>query len=185
MIYTDNWAFIHIPKTSGYNFRKNALSSLSDVRQPYDLDNPNPKIYRNAHNPYWYFEDLISDKFVFSIVRNPYSRMVSYYKIAKRLGSDDCETMESWFNHKPDANRIWNHRTTQRQFLTARDGSVIANTYKMESDLHILEKRLGFKFTHTKMNAAPDPYDWKDYMTPYVKSEIERVFKDDFELFSY
>lgn len=185
MIYTDAWAFIHIPKTSGYNFRKNALASLSDVRQPYDLDNPNPKIYRHAHNPYWYFEDLISDKFVFSIVRNPYSRMVSYYKMAKGAGMKGCETMESWLDHKPDPNRIWDHKTTQKQFLTARDGTIVVNAYKIESDLLSLEKKLGFEFTHTRMNTAPDSYDWKDYMTPYVKSEIERVFKDDFEFFSY
>lgn len=185
MIYTDTWAFIHIPKTSGYNFRKNALIALPNVKQPYDLDNPDPKIYRNAHNPYWYFEDLISDRFVFSIVRNPYSRIVSFYKIAKRYGHKNCETMESWFNHTPEPNRLWNHKTTQVQFLTGHDGSIIPNTYKMESDLLLLQSKVGFNFVETRLNSAPEPYDWKDYMTPYLRSEIERIFKDDFEVFSY
>lgn len=180
MIYTKDWAFIHIPKTSGTNLKANAERYMKVV-EPFNRHSKDLNVRKNIHNPYWYFEDLIKDKWTFTIVRNPYTRIVSQMLFYKKLGynfkdlTDFLQTRNS---------SMWDTRSTQRSFLLNSKGEVIPEAFKMESELHLLEKKLGFAFTHTKVNMLPS-YNWKDYLSKDDEKIIEKIFHEDFEQFSY
>jgi hypothetical protein len=81
MIRTNNWVYIHIPKTSGTNFIKNAELSAKN------LVNYGIEYHKNfSHQPLWWWEkqNLIKKTdYIFSIVRNPYDRFVSFYNHIK------------------------------------------------------------------------------------------------------
>ena len=76
MIYTDDWAFIHIPKTSGSNFKKRVNGQTPDIEGKWIPD--------LMHNPvsFWETTEYVHDQYI-TIVRNPYSRMVSIYEHIK------------------------------------------------------------------------------------------------------
>lgn len=180
MIYTKDWAFIHIPKTSGINLKANAEKYM-EVVQPFDRHSKDFQVLKNMHNPYWYFEDLIKDKWTFSIVRNPYTRIVSQFLFYKKNGFQ-LDNLTSFLQSKKTG--IWGSNSTQKSFLLNSKGEVIPEVFKMESELNILEKRLGFTFTQTKINTLPY-YDYKEYLTKNDKKIIEKVFREDFEQFGY
>ena len=194
MIYTEDWAFIHIPKTSGINLKRNAEIALGDeVFKPYE----NTALGRViGHNPYSYWEDQIEDKWGFAIIRNPYERAVSawlYLKTSSLLKQLPEKynnlNLYQFYTLMPDRftqfkNVEWGARTTQLSFIKNRAGKVSCETFRMEDQLTILETKLGFKFTHTKHNAMPS-YNYNDCLDSRSKLVIEQVFREDFEYFGY
>ena len=88
MIYTKDWAFIHIPKTSGTNFQirmedkegvTNAWKNTPDTGHIVENEKKDLK-YLNQHQPLQYWLDqgiLTKQHHIFCFVRNPYARIVS------------------------------------------------------------------------------------------------------------
>jgi hypothetical protein len=66
--------FIHVPKTGG--------TSIASFLEMNNMD-PWKRQYPARHDPYHFMEkvnNITSDVFSFSVVRNPYTRTYSYYK---------------------------------------------------------------------------------------------------------
>lgn len=188
MIYTKEWAFIHIPKTAGMNLKRNAIDTLGDsVIKPY---RDNHLGYKVMHNPYTYWEDKIKNKWCFTIVRNPYDRAVSmwlYFSEVKEA-TENFKNKSLYEFYKTLTDNIaevqWSVTSTQKSFIENKQGTVMCDFFKMESQLNELESKLGFQFTHTAHNSRK-PYDSNQYLTPLSRKLIENIFQEDFEYFGY
>lgn len=192
MIYTKEWAYIHIPKTAGTNFKINAFKHFKGLglTKPY----PNThKGYLYMHNPYSYWEDHIPDRWVFSLVRNPFSRAVSLWKFCNekkgvfknKYGYVDFYEFytSSMFEHVE--NILWNFRTTQYDFLKNKKNKITVDFYKMETEVSILETKMNFNFSNTTYNKMEN-YDYRDiYKDAKLKILIQDMFEIDFKTFGY
>lgn len=197
MIRTNNWVYIHIPKTSGTNFIINSKHFSNSVKDCYSKYH-----YHFKHQPLWWWEqyDLINkDDYVFTIVRNPYSRFVSLYnhiklKVTKIQILDFDNFIKT--NQLSLVNKIieeevsslkdllvWKVDWTQTKFLRSTTNKQV-NIYKLESDLKKLEKFVGYTFTgtcHNKHEHRP----WKTYYNKYTLDIIYNKYKEDFLTFDY
>lgn len=199
MIYTDKWAFIHIPKTSGINLKLNAMKYLDNVKMPYDYKDPRRvKAEVVEHNPYWYWQEhILTDQQAFTIVRNPYYRAASLwhyttqkYKMFLKKYQDPNKFID-FLNRPPDfKDSCWNYKTNQVDFIKSNNHQV-CKVYKYETDLKNLQSYLKFPFLDTNLNSAEEVTPNKlDYDSFYQedKTRIEFVnetYKKDFETFGY
>ena len=190
MIYTKEWAYIHIPKTAGTNFKINALKRLRGVYKPY---NDTHEGYLYMHNPYSHWEDVIQDRWVFSFVRNPFSRAVSLWKFCnekqdrfkEKYGYVDFYEFYTSSMFNSPVNMLWNVRTTQYDFLKNKKNEITVDFYKMETNLSILEKKMNFNFSNTSYNKM-ESYDYRDiYKDTKLKILIQDMFEIDFKTFGY
>lgn len=88
--------FIHIPKTGGTSIR-HAMYDMDDNSKKKECflhsDVNYSKAYLKRNGEKW------NDFFTFSIVRNPYARMVSFYNHLKRIRKENLEKVELFKNH--------------------------------------------------------------------------------------
>jgi len=235
--------FIHIPKTSGTNFRKNVHLSrkphryrdydmcedyINEIMTPegkelidilfenrinqdhmkkYDL-----RLVRHLPIGVWEKYGIYTDERVYTIVRNPYTRLVSIYE-------ETIAKMNMLFNfEKPDLEKfifsekiniltdcyIINHKKSQTSYLKNLNGDIICEKYyKMEEDQEIIKKDFLLKDEEeletseissillenieNRFSNNTREYN-KDYASIFTDRLIEwtqETFKEDFEYFSY
>lgn len=185
MIYTKDIAFIHIPKTSGMSIKKSIQLNCPDAKyMPEDTfsEEINGTDWREVmHYPYSYWEPLIEDKWVFSVVRNPFVRAVSLYVFLKNMYTFKDKlinlTFEDLYSKKSAL-----ATTTQTKILTGNN-STVPNIFKYEDGYSRLEDKLGFKIDQ-KETVNPK-YNYIDYYDERREKLILNIFEEDFENFSY
>lgn len=191
MIYTKDWAFIHIPKTSGTNLKKRAIEHYKNSN--YIQDSHNSIISETMHNPYVYWEDILKNKWIFSITRNPFARAVSLWKycIEKRPAFQENFGYNTFYEFYTNEKikiwegKIWGVQSTQFDFLKNQKNIIEVHTYKMETELKLLELKLNFKFTDSKINSL-ESYNYKEiYKDKKNIKLIQDLFYIDFKTFSY
>lgn len=202
MIYTKEWAFIHIPKTSGTNFQirmedkegvTNAWKNMPDTG--FIVENENKDIkYLNQHQPLQWWLDrefLNKEQYIFCIVRNPYERMVSMFNHMKSSGNNPNVTnfKEFIMNDIADIKTpkgfgfTFNVGWPQYKFIE-NNQEINVKYYKIENELPLIEKYVGYKFTDTRHNGRDyDP--WHTYYDDETKDKINEKYKEDFIRFNY
>ena len=189
MMYTKDFAFIHVPKTAGMSIKKSIEMNCPDaIYMPKDTFSrkiEGDDWRRVMHYPYSYWEPLIKDKWVFSFVRNPYVRAVSFYVFYKTLYDfkerNQNLTFEDMFT-KRYGNGLYVPTMTQTECLTGLHERV-PNVFKHEDGYAQLEKKLGFRIDQ-KRNVTPQ-YKYLDYYDEKRQKLILNLFEKDFENFSY
>jgi hypothetical protein len=191
MIYTKDWAFIHIPKTSGMNLKINAFNRLKEtIIKPYEDTNVG---YVYMHNPYSYWEYALQNKWVFSIVRNPFSRAVSLWKFCnekkenfkKKFGYVEFYDFYINTSLKTLEGLTWGLHTPQHDFIKNKNGEIAVDVFKMENELHLLEEKLNFRFINTRYNSF-EKYDYKTiYKDNKNKRIVQEMYESDFVAFNY
>ena len=202
MIYTKEWAFIHIPKTSGTNFQirmedkegvTNAWKNMPDTG--FIVENENKDIkYLNQHQPLQWWLDrefLNKEQHIFCIVRNPYERMVSMFNHMKSSGNNPNVTnfKEFIMNDIADIKTpkgfgfTFNVGWPQYKFIE-NNQEINVKYYKIENELPLIEKYVGYTFTDTRHNGRDyDP--WHTYYDNETKEKINEKYKEDFLRFNY
>lgn len=187
MIYTDEFAFIHIPKTSGTSIKKSIKLNYPNAKyMPEDMfsTDHNSDWRRVMHYPYSYWEPLVENKWVFSVVRNPFVRAISFYVFLKNLYAfkDTITnlTFEDIYTKSEEEFRL--STTTQTQFLTGNT-SMVPNIFKYENGHNDIEDKLGFKISHKEM--INPSYNYLDYYDEKREKLILDLFEEDFENFGY
>ena len=195
MLKVKQIVFIHIPKTAG--------TSVNHVLKAYEVNKCKRDKRYNYHDPYFLLQNnnpLINEKrdFVFSVVRNPFTRTYSSFNHFNRINElnvsfdiflDICLSRSHKFP-TPDR-EFWKTPMIfypQSVFLYKKDGSLKKNNiYKFE-DLTLLEKKLG-SILKTKMNfPLLNMGDSSNYYESYTPQNIERVleiYSSDFHNFNY
>lgn len=90
------WIFIHIPKTGGMTIRK---SFGGRMIKRIEQNDPNVPPEQKAHSNVRQIRDEYKDYFTFTVVRNPWDRLVSYYSFLcqrKMLPGEEHYPVEKW-----------------------------------------------------------------------------------------
>ena len=200
MIYTKEWAFIHIPKTSGTNFQirmenkegvTNAYKDFPD--REFIVENEKKDLkYLNQHQPLQWWLDrgtLNKEQYIFCFVRNPYARMVSMYNHMLTSGNNPDVTnfkeyvMMNVMDRKTPDSFNFNVGWPQYKFIENNQG-INVKYYKIENELPLVEKYIGYTFTDTRYNGRDyDP--WHTYYDNETKEKINEKYKEDFIRFNY
>ena len=173
----NNFLFIHIPKTGGTSinntFEKNNLKTWNTIKD-------------YGHDPLHILKDnnIINNKtFIFSIVRNPYTRAFSYWKHFNINNETNLSFMEFLLNIE---NKIQTNKTPwiiydQTFFLYDKEIN-LTKLYKFEN-LKEIEKDFNFILSHDRKGM----YDKniKNYFDLNIISKINTLYHRDFINFEY
>jgi len=185
MIRTEKWAFCHIPKNGGTNFV---------MRSPYEMDKTLNNMSR--HNLPSYFNDV--DVPWIAIIRNPYSRYLSWYLFATKR-SIELKLPHVWnytFEEFVKLDLFKQPETSADKFISSKGGNWHRwwpqhywtdhgiKTFKLETDLEEMEFYVGFRFSDTKHNST-EHEDWQQYYTDELKEIVYDRFRVDFDTYGY
>jgi hypothetical protein len=189
-IYTDKVLFIHVPKTCGI--------SLTKVLEEKGLDSWNRQTtFFFHHDPLFLMQEnnvIDKDCFVFSIVRNPFTRAYSLYKHFIKIikgyniqGDDNLPSFEFFLNAIKTKQNIFFTpiaNTTQSYYLKNKDGNIsLSKIYRFEN-LNELEN--DFKITLPRINVGNyTKDDYKNACTENAISMIQEIYHEDFINFNY
>ncbi len=204
------YIFVHIPKTGGTSLSL-ALEQRAKAEDILIGDTPKalkrrPRVKRlQGDRRLWKHSRLsdidglarigaLSDYFVFTIVRNPWDRMVSYYHWLQ----------DQTFDHRAvtvakshEFSEFLNHRETLPMLLAERYGAYVEDRQGQEvkttflrlesltDDLVGLEKHLGFALDIPHVNASERDQDWRGYYSAADAELIKRCYAEDIARFGY
>ncbi len=173
--------FVHIPKTGGSAIRDQLLTDfIKNHRKHQSLGSlKKPKRYSNY--------------FIFTIVRNPYERLVSSYrfnKLRQNLRYDGVSFIENlhreWVSHK---NYPLPHQ--QYKYIDLPHDFFGVHVYKYE---HLqdasddIAHRLGYKPVQLVRNETGNyhgEYDFRDWLDEESVKYINEICEGDFVKFGY
>ena len=205
-----NYIFVHIPKTGG-----TALAlALEDRVMADDIligDTPKAKKRKNRlkgvqtagrlwkHSTLADVEGLVDRSFydealIFTLVRNPWDRMVSYYHWLRvqsfdhpAVGLAKLLTFSQFLNDPSIMRTIETHHYGSYM----RDGQGVERAARfirlehLTEDLAPIEAHLGFKLTVPRANESIRDRDWRGYYTPQYAALVGRICAEDVARFSY
>jgi len=182
--------FVHIPKSGGTSvermLKKHGCSEALYVgtkKSPMSipLQHMHAAVYRNLVPSDFY-------DYGFAIVRNPYGRIASEYKMRMEAKGGDSTRFDQWLNRvldlvkrKPSA--MENHLRPQHEFIVDP-----IETFRLEDGLatpiDVVFRHLGI------VSSEPVPHIRKGRPEPLAASEqslaeIARRYEDDFRIFGY
>jgi hypothetical protein len=179
---SSNPLFVHVPKTAGTSI-ENTLNLQSSVYWKKE-----PK-YLN-HDPLFLLQQLNhipNDTYIFSVVRNPFTRAYSYYWHFKRINGVELtfrDFLQIVRNRVPVTNKTPLVGFNQSYFLFGNDGLMgINKIYFFEN---LLELELDFDIQLQKMNVGD--YSYERYYLDYGKDEqnlVRHIYAEDFMNFGY
>ena len=171
-------AFIHIPKTGGTTIEILLFGS----------NKKNPNAEHLSIDNYSRFYDF----FIFSFVRNPYTRIISVYNYYKN-GGDKSEKDKKLLNKECNLNNFLEfhnknnmfHLKSQHSFLKkSKNINYIAKFENFEKELNKILKIINFKQTNSIQKHRKTNYI--DYLIkPTLIDKINNIYKDDFKYYNY
>ena len=138
--------------------------------------------------------DEIAGMFTFTMVRNPWDRMVSYYHWLQEQSFDHAAvhlakaTDFSGFLAAPTT-RATLRAGQYRNYMIAADGLEYAQLYvrleAFEADAEALWDRLGFRVELPHVNASPREADYRVYYSDSDAALVSQLCRQDIERFEY
>jgi hypothetical protein len=198
--------FIHIPKTAGTSMEYflGALYGYTDSyieRCIYNIEPNNLLDLGNdkQHNPIHVYNNILfSIDFIFTIIRDPYSRLISAYIFfknyieIKQFGKMSNLSFSEWFlkekiNNKESITTYNHHLLPQMWYIQdIKKFSYILRYERLKEEIPILLNKLNigtpipFPHKFKRRNNYIDYSDIKD-----VLPEINRYYNEDFETLNY
>ena len=170
--------FIHIPKTAG-----TSISTYFNEQQTRLRIQPDK--HETIHHIKHRFSNIYNSYSKFTIVRNPYDRMVSWYSFLKdRIGSGAFNVIpfKEWVK---DISKLW-HISDPYYFAGPQcawiDDTVVVLKYEN------LKEDLNNFFNEEIDLPVMNKSKRKDYLSYYDKESLDIVYekhKEDFEKFNY
>ena len=181
--HAQKWAYIHIPKTGGTSIT-NVLSKIPDTN------------ILQSHDSIRAFDD-VSDYFIFTFVRNPYTRLASVYEHGIRKGIynstfSDLLTKES----KSDIWLMPQYFFTKAGSSENKNISFIGKYENFIEDLKYVFKKINlnnYKLPHLNKNPIYDrhpslkqeSYYRTFYTEDWMIDWVRERYKNDFKIFNY
>ncbi len=205
------YIFIHIPKTGG-----TALTLALEARAMKDdiLIGDTPKararkarlIGVKSAGRLWKHstladmaglatEEEIAGFFTFSLVRNPWDRVVSYYHWLREknfahpaVGLAKTHDFSGFLNHPQTLTSLslWPYAAYLRDTSGIERASLFARLEHLDSDLAPLEAHLGFRLTPMpRANQSARAADWRGFYSDADAALIARICAEDIARFGY
>ncbi len=205
------YIFVHIPKTGGtsLSLALEAKAMKDDVligdtpkaknrRKRYKDAQTSGRLWKHARLTDIYglvMQDQIESYFVFTIVRNPWDRMVSYYHWLKAQSfkhpvvgiAQTCSFAEFLCN--PIVQQGLQNDATRR-YTCDQGGIEQCNMHlrmeELAKDVSRLEQHLGLKLPKLPHHNRSERHkNYADYYDAGSKDMIAKVFVDDIDRFNY
>ena len=177
------WAFVHIPKTGGTSITKILLE---------DTNTEEVSVHDSLR-----MLDCDGSYFIFTIVRNPFTRICSAFEDEYRKGNTEHD-FGSYLNNI-DPTNVWTF--PQSYFINAgqtKDKKIshIARFENYEEDCNEILEKLNYSKTIPHLNRNPiydrhpnlniEEYYSKVYFTEdWMIDWVRERYKDDFKIFNY
>jgi hypothetical protein len=179
--------FVHIPKTGGTSL--NAWLEQNCQSPPFPFDKPSNTKVSPQHFASDIYERLLPDgvvDYAFTIVRHPFSRIVSEYKW--RTKKNDGESFEKFLTRalrrfRKDATAFDNHIRPQSDFLLPG-----IEIFKFEDGLNTAQSKIAERLRITASPRLQSLYLGRETNITLSTSglnKIRRIYKADFERFGY
>ena len=184
--------FIHVPKVAGTSINKAIYGRTLGHYTALEIKNKFPGLYK--------------DSFVFSFVRNPWSRVVSAYNFAKQGRTEsmgvhkpeqykipEFESFESFVNDwltLKDVNNLDYIFQPQVRFLTDSNGCIIVDYFErvenLASGILEVERKLNREIKVGRVNATSSTDEYRNYYTnERLIDLVSEVYKSDIRTFGY
>ena len=196
MFLTNNLLFIHIPKSAGSSV-VTVLENSTGGQNEFSIDPHSTFDVFKSHYP-----DLILNKKVFCVVRNPFCRFVSIYrfinkdsKLKKWFGNNyhdvkaKIQSFENFINNFIFPEEVWgdnNHFSPQTLW-----SSNVKNIFKVENPEQINkffkenEINLELPLINNQIIPSHANFMYREFYNSYTKKIIEDKFKSDLDAFNY
>ena len=197
--------FVHVQKTGGMTVENVLRAGLPDAQKVRDLPGAKHARLRAAlreHPEY-------ADYWTFGFVRNPWSRMWSWYSMIERRG-EAAEGGNGWIATRVERNDFWRGvltgipdfeafvlkgteqfprlRVPQVTYLRTKDRAAdfIGRTESFEADLATACEHIGIPapVATPRRNAGPGG-DWREQYTPAMRKRVAELYAPDLRTFGY
>jgi hypothetical protein len=184
--------FIHIPRTGGSSLREYLLNSVPDC-QPLQLQ------HCGVHTEGEAFFEQYKDYCIFTVIRNPWERLYSWYRLMIKYQLAANEPVGS-FSHFVTHHSSFTRMNEQDRFcfnqldyIQSLSGQVLTNKIvrfeHYQDDINHLFEQLGLSKNQIPwLNAAEELLaedDYTDACSNEVKDIVARLAYRDIEYFDY
>ena len=187
--------FIHIPKTAG-----------TSINRTLELPRPNRPKFKKHYNISELVQllppEVLTRAFVFSVVRNPWDRLVSFYffrrtvylnRKSERTPKRDqhFSSFEHWVYAEQEAGTLGKvNLRPQWEWFYDRDDQPVVNFIgrfeRIEADFQRLCEQLGLPPIALEFhNKSRRPADYRELYNKHLYKLVEEVYWRDIELFGY
>jgi hypothetical protein len=195
--------FVHVQKTGGSTIDNNLTASLGDVRRIKEA---------HRHAPLGDLLELepgLADYWTAGFVRNPWARMLSWWRMVDRFRDGAERGVERYLDHisrnKFVAEIIEKHpsfdafileateeyprlRKPQVEFMEAgaRTADFVGRQESLEDDLRTIYDHLGLEWVEIQsVNIDPGRPDYHEVYTPVTRDKIAQLFAADLAAYDY
>jgi hypothetical protein len=183
--------YVHIPKAGGVSLSMQLFGNLG-----------------GGHNRIKDYRLIFSKEewhayYKFTVVRNPWDRLVSAYFFLKEGGFDEID--KKWFDANLSKYKdfedfvvswlskkniyTWNHFIPQFEFVCIGNKIVVDKVLKLEnmlSNIAEINKKLNTNINSSHENKTKSrESDYRVYYTDRTKKIVEEIYRNDIEMFNY
>jgi hypothetical protein len=189
--YKEKCIYIHIPKAAGTSINKALYGKTLGHYRADEITCKFPRLYKKS--------------FVFSMVRNPWSRSLSAYKFAK-IGRTETMGMKNPEQYQvpqfdnferfvlewlPQQDLRQSDFVFQPQYIYLYDQNLqlmvdsVGKVESIDQDIKVVEYEMQRSLPIKRINSTSDNDDYRNAYTTEMRDMIAKLYRTDIELFKY
>jgi hypothetical protein len=187
-ILVNEFLFVHIPKTAGSSIR----TSL-EVLNSNNWKRIQKKIHHDFITDLRKYNTISKNTKIFTVVRNPYTRLISYYfhfhranEYYNRDGSLTYSLMDFLSIIEEKKPRIITPMIIydQTEYILEKNGNLLDGKIFRYENLSEVEKFLNIKIPNINVGNY-NQFEFHKFFTPEIIKKTKEIYARDFEMLNY